>query len=64
MVRAWNPDNGTVPRTFSGAADYVFAVAASSDGARVAAGGADGVLLLWNGVNGQPLRKIAPGPAK
>ena len=31
-VRAWNPDNGTVPRTFSGASDYLFAVAASPDG--------------------------------
>ncbi len=56
-ARAWNPDNGSVPRTFSGATDYLFAVAASADGNRVAAGGADGVLLLWSG-DGKPLRKI------
>jgi len=59
-ARAWNPDNGSVLRTFSGASDYLFAVAASADGGRVAAGGADGVLLLWNG-EGKLLRKI-PAP--
>jgi WD40 repeat protein len=63
-VRAWNPDNGTIPRTFTGASDYLFAVACSGDGGRVAAGGADGVLFLWNGLSGQQIQKIAPTEAK
>lgn len=61
-VRAWNPDNGSVARTYGGSADdYLFAVAASSEGGRVAAGGAEGLLRLWNGVNGQSLRPARAG---
>ena len=45
---------------FSGPSDYVFGVAASNDGNRVAAGGADSVLFVWNGQNGQVIRKIEP----
>jgi WD40 repeat protein len=60
LVRFWNASSGGVSRTFSGPADYVFSVAASSDGSRVAAGCADGVLFLWDGRNGQVLRKIEP----
>jgi WD40 repeat protein len=55
--------NGGVLRTFSGPSDYVFGVAVSKDGSRVAAGGADSVLFLWNGQDGQVLRKIEP-PAR
>ena len=40
---------GQVVRTFTGPGDYVFGVAVSKDGKLVAAGGADGVLFLWNG---------------
>ena len=47
-------------RTFNGPRDYVFGVATSKDGARVAAGGADSVLFVWNGQNGQVIRKIPP----
>ena len=58
-VRFWNPPTtADVVRTFAGPSDYVFGVAASADGSRVAAGGADGVLFLWNGENGQVIRKI------
>ncbi len=42
QVRLWNPDtgqNGQVSRSFSGPSDYVFGVAVSSDGNRIAAGG-------------------------
>jgi len=60
VVRFWNPANGSIPRTFGGSGDYLFAVAISSDQKRVAAGGAEGVLFLWNGQNGQILRKIEP----
>lgn len=54
---------GGVLRTFSGPSDYVFGVAVSKDGSRVAAGGADSVLFIWNGQNAQVIRKIeAPAP--
>ena len=52
---------GNVVRTFAGPADYVFAVATSADGKVVAAGGADGVLFLWNGDDGKVIRKLDPG---
>jgi WD40 repeat protein len=63
QVRLWNPDsgqNGQITRSFSGPSDYVFGVAVSNDGNRIAAGGADSVLFVWNAQNGQVLRKIEP----
>ena len=63
QVRLWNPDtgqNGQVSRSFNGPSDYVFGVAVSNDGNRIAAGGADSVLFVWNAQNGQVLRKIEP----
>jgi WD40 repeat protein len=64
-VRLWNPDSGEkgqVTRTFGGPNDFVYALAVSADGGRVAAGCADGVLFVWNGQNAQVLRKIDPPP--
>ena len=63
LVRFWNAENGNVEKTFAGPTDYVFAVAASLDGARVAAGGADGAVFLWRADNAQVLRKVAPADA-
>ena len=60
LVRFWNPNDGTISRVFNGPDDYVYTVAISKDRARVAAGGADGVLFLWNGETGQLVRKIEP----
>ncbi len=62
LVRAWSASSGGVLRSFAGPSDYVFSVAASTDGSRVAAGGADSVLFLWNGRNGQVIRKLEPPP--
>src|SRR4029077_12982038 len=65
QVRIWNPDsgqNGQVTRTFTGPNDYVFGVAVSNDGNRIAAGGADSVLFIWNAQNGNVIRKIEPRP--
>jgi WD40 repeat protein len=59
-VRLWGAENGAVQRTFNGPTDYVFGVAVSADGKTVAAGGADGMLFLWNGENGQILQKLQP----
>jgi WD40 repeat protein len=64
LVRTWSTtsDAGQVLRTFSGPSDYVFSVAASADGARIAAGGADSVLFIWDGRTGQVIRKLEPPP--
>jgi WD40 repeat protein len=64
-VKYWNPNgNGNVMRTFNGPSDYVFGVATSKDGKVVAAGGADGVLFVWNGDDGKVIRKVESAPAK
>ena len=60
QVRFWNPADGTISRVFNGPDDYVFGVALSRDRARVVAGGADGVLYIWNGETGQLVRRIEP----
>jgi WD40 repeat protein len=62
LVRFWETEGrrGGIARTFSGPSDYVFGVAVSKDGDRVAGGGADSVLFVWSGQNGQVLRKIEP----
>ena len=64
-VKYWNPNgNGNVARTFTGPVDYVFGVATSKDGKVVAAGGADGILFLWNGDDTKILRKLEATPGK
>ncbi len=59
-VRFWEPNNGNVGRIFRGPTDYLFAVAVSRDRGRVVGGGAEGVLFVWDGANGQVVRKILP----
>jgi WD40 repeat protein len=61
-VRFWNPSNAQVTRTFQGPDDFVYSVALSADRTRVAAGGAEGILFVWNGANAQLLHKIGPRP--
>ena len=61
VVRFWNPiGTGKITRTFNGPTDYVYAIATSRDGLVVAAGGADGVLFLWNGSDAKVLQKLEP----
>ena len=52
-----NPAN---VRDFSGATDYVYSCAVSADGNVVVAGGADAVLRVWNGANGQSIATFEP----
>jgi WD40 repeat protein len=60
-VRYWNPNGtGNIIRTFAGLGDYAFAVATSKDGKVVVAGGADGVLFVWNGDDGKMIRQVEP----
>jgi WD40 repeat protein len=59
-VRLLN-EKGQVKRSFTGTSDFVNAAAATPDGALVIAGGQDGVLRVWNGLDGK-LIKDFPAP--
>jgi WD40 repeat protein len=59
-VKLWNVDNGGNQRTYGGATDFLFAVAASADGKLVASGGEEGVLRIYNGDNGQLVKAAYP----
>lgn len=59
-VKIWNPEGAELSKDFTGPNDYVFAVAASADGSRVAAGGSDGILYIWDGKTAKVLRKLEP----
>ena len=63
-VRLTNADNGAQVRAYGGAADFVYAVAASADGGVVAAGGQDGVVRLYNGQSGQLVKALLPPGAE
>ena len=55
---------GGVQATFHGHTDWVYALAFSPDETRLASGGADGVVKLWNPANGKlraTLMQLAPG---
>ena len=53
-------DKGDKIRSCAGATDYVNAVAATPDGNVIVAGGADGVLRVWNGKDGKLLAEFPP----
>jgi len=59
-VRMWNVDNGGTVRQFGSVKDFLYAVAASPDGALIAAGGEEGIVRLYNGANGQELKQLVP----
>jgi WD40 repeat protein len=63
-VRFWNVDSGGNSRNFSGNNDYLYAVAVSSDGSIVVAGGEEGIVRLYNGNNGQLVKSLSPPNAK
>ncbi len=61
-VRLINEGGGDA-RTFAGASDFMYAGAATPDGKVVIAGGQDGVLRVWNGVNGSSIATFEPPKA-
>jgi hypothetical protein len=58
-----NAENGGDMRNFAGATDFLYAVASSGDGKTIVAGGADGVVLVWND-QGQPIATFAAPKAQ
>jgi len=62
-VKVYPSGSGTPTATLRGHADWVYAVALSPDGARLASGSADGTVRLWSTADGRPqatLVQIAP----
>jgi WD40 repeat protein len=60
-VRLWNSQTGTQLRSIPAEA-AAFAVSIDAPGKRVAAGGADGLLRLWDTTTGRPLLTLWSGP--
>lgn len=63
-VRAYQGTNGRPITTYSGHTDWVYCVAATGDGSKLASGGADGTVKLWDGAGGRPLAtlvQLSPG---
>ena len=62
-VRTHHARNASYARTFSGSPSFVYTAASTPDGRIILGGGHDGVLRLWDGDNGNPLRDVRPtGP--
>jgi WD40 repeat protein len=60
-VKSWNPDNGGMGKQYAGqSADFLYALAASPDGALVAAGGEEGIVWLYNGTDGKLIKALTP----
>ena len=59
-IREINANNASIAKTYAASTppDYLYAVAASADGAIVVGGGTDGIAHQFNGVNGQPVREL------
>ncbi len=58
LVKIFNVTNGGNVKTFSGATDFIYAIAASADGAVIASGGQEGNVRLY--VNGTFIRALTP----
>lgn len=58
LVRLYNAQNGGNIRTFGGVESWVHCVDVTQDGLLVAAGLADGTVMLWNGQNGQTMQTL------
>jgi WD40 repeat protein len=63
-VKMWNVDNGGNIRNFGGSTDFLYALGVSPDGAVLAAGGADGVVRLYNGDTGALVKALLPPGAE
>jgi WD40 repeat protein len=59
-VRLHRTDNGQNFRTFTGATDFIYCVAATPDSRFIIAGSFDSVLRIWNGTNGTVLHELSP----
>jgi WD40 repeat protein len=61
-VKVWNPETGANTKTLTGLTDFVFAAAISPDAKRVAAGGYDGEVRVWNIADGAVVKAFNASP--
>ena len=64
QVKRFNAANGGNTGSFTGGADFIYAVACSTDGVVVVAGGQEGVVRVYNGANAQFQRNLLPPEAQ
>ena len=60
-IRVWDGATGTALRELTGTAGPVYGLAYSPDGSRIASGGSDGKVRLWNASDGSPTGIVAAG---
>jgi WD40 repeat protein len=58
-IRAYDGATGRMLRTYQGHADWVYGVASNAAGTKLASGGADGVVRLWNAAAAKPIATLA-----
>lgn len=63
-VKLWNPVTGAAGKTLTGLGDWVFAVAISPDGQRVAGGAANGEVRLWKTSDGSVVTAFNATPGR
>src|SRR5437868_3208013 len=63
QVKAFNATNGAARNFGPAAADFVYAIGTSPDGAVVASGGEDGIVRVY-GANGQVTKTLLPPDAQ
>ncbi|HYV35784.1 MAG TPA: c-type cytochrome domain-containing protein, partial [Gemmataceae bacterium] len=61
-VKLWDLSAGAATRTLTGLTDFVYAVAFSSDGTLVAAGGWNGEVRIWEVASGQLVKGFNASP--
>ena len=57
-VRLWDVDSGEAITTLEGHSSYVFSVAFSPDGKRVASGSRDKTVRLWDAESGEAITTL------
>jgi WD40 repeat protein len=58
-ARAWRTNGGNAGN-MSGSTEFLYALAVSGDGSVSATGGEDGIVRLYKGVNGAPVKLLVP----
>ncbi len=60
QLRLIRDDGNNNMRTFEGAAGFLSSAAATPDGQRIIAGNQEGLLRVWDGATGKPIRAFEP----
>ena len=63
-IRLFNPANGKVLGAIAGHKDWIYALAISPDGKRLASGSWDGEVRIWNTADRKLVRSLVAVPTK